>query len=67
MEGNVNVSYLIGLSFTQERTQDIVVGDYNVIGGGGGLDATWNIFMGSSIDAGLGSEHACFERLPRDG
>ena len=51
MEGNVNVSYLIGLSFTQERTQDIVVGDYNVIGGGGGLDATWNIYMGSSIDA----------------
>ena len=51
MEGNINVSYLVGLSFTQARTQDIVVGDYNVIGGGGGLDATWNVFMGSSIDA----------------
>jgi prepilin-type N-terminal cleavage/methylation domain-containing protein len=51
MEGNLNVSYLIGLSFTQARTQDIIVGDYNVIGGGGGLDATWNVFMGSSIDA----------------
>jgi prepilin-type N-terminal cleavage/methylation domain-containing protein len=51
MEGNVNVSYLIGKSFTQARTQDIVVGDFNVIGGGGGLDATWNVFMGSSIDA----------------
>jgi prepilin-type N-terminal cleavage/methylation domain-containing protein len=51
MEGNLNVSYLVGLSFTQARTQDIVVGDYNVIGGGGGLDAKWNVFMGSSIDA----------------
>jgi prepilin-type N-terminal cleavage/methylation domain-containing protein len=51
MEGNVNVSYLIGKSFTQARTQDIIVGDFNVIGGGGGLDATWNVFVGSSIDA----------------
>jgi prepilin-type N-terminal cleavage/methylation domain-containing protein len=51
MEGNLNVSYLIGKSFTQAGTQDIVVGDFNVIGGGGGLDATWNVFMGSSIDA----------------
>ena len=50
MEGNLNISYLIGLSFPQARTQDIIVGDYNVIGGGGGLDATWNVFMGSSID-----------------
>jgi len=51
MEGNLNISYLVGLSFTQARTQDIIIGDYNVIGGGGGLDATWNVFMGSSIDA----------------
>jgi len=51
MEGDLNVSYLVGLSFTQARTQDIIIGDYNVIGGGGGLDATWNVFMGSSIDA----------------
>jgi type II secretory pathway pseudopilin PulG len=49
--GNLNVSYLIGKSFTLARTQDIIAGDFNVIGGGGGLDATWNIFMGSSIDA----------------
>jgi prepilin-type N-terminal cleavage/methylation domain-containing protein len=51
MVGNLNVSYLVGLSFTQARTQDIIVGDYNVIGGGGGYNATWNVFMGSSIDA----------------
>jgi prepilin-type N-terminal cleavage/methylation domain-containing protein len=51
MEGDLNVSYLVGLSFKQARTQDIIIGDCNVIGGGGGLDATWNVFMGSSIDA----------------
>ena len=51
MEGNLNVSYLFGKSFTQARTQDIVVGDFNVTGGGGGLDATWNQFLGTSIDA----------------
>ena len=51
MEGNLNVSYFFGKSFTQARTQDIVVGDFNVIGGGGGLDATWNQYLGSSIDA----------------
>lgn len=51
MEGDLNISYLIGLSFTQARTQDIIIGDYNVIGGGGGLDASWSVFLGSSIDA----------------
>src|ERR1022692_633173 len=45
MEGNLNVSYLFGRSFTQARTQDIIVGDFNVIGGGGGPEATWNVFM----------------------
>jgi prepilin-type N-terminal cleavage/methylation domain-containing protein len=51
MEGDLNVSYLIGLSFTQARTQDIITGDCNVIGGGGGLDASWSVFLGTSIDA----------------
>jgi prepilin-type N-terminal cleavage/methylation domain-containing protein len=51
MVGNLNVSYLVGLSFSQARTQDIIVGDGNVMGGGGGYNATWNIYMGSSIDA----------------
>jgi prepilin-type N-terminal cleavage/methylation domain-containing protein len=51
MRGDVNVSYLIGKSSTQARTQDIVAGDANVIGGGGGLDASWNVTLGSSIDA----------------
>ncbi len=51
MRGDKNASYLIGLSFTQARTQDIVIGDGNVMGGGGGYNASWNVFMGSSIDA----------------
>ena len=46
-----NISYLFGKSFTQARTQDIIVGDFNVIGGGGGGDVTWNVFVGTSIDA----------------
>jgi prepilin-type N-terminal cleavage/methylation domain-containing protein len=51
MKGNSNVSYFFGKSFTQARTQDIIVGDFNVIGGGGGADVTWNVFVGTSIDA----------------
>jgi prepilin-type N-terminal cleavage/methylation domain-containing protein len=51
MRGDVNVSYLFCKSSTQARTLDIVAGDGNVIGGGGGLDAYWNVFLGTSIDA----------------
>jgi prepilin-type N-terminal cleavage/methylation domain-containing protein len=51
MEGELNISYLIGLSFTQAGSQDIIVGDGNVIGGGGGFDATWSVLLGTSIDA----------------
>jgi prepilin-type N-terminal cleavage/methylation domain-containing protein len=51
MRGDVNVSYLFCKSSAQARTQDIVAGDANVIGGGGGFDASWNVTLGSSIDA----------------
>ncbi|MGO8700274.1 MAG: type II secretion system protein [Limisphaerales bacterium] len=51
MLGNANISYLFGKSFSQARTQDMIVGDFNVIGGGGGYDATWNVYLGTSIDA----------------
>ena len=33
------------------KTKMILFGDRNVTGGGGGMDATWNSYMGSSIDA----------------
>jgi hypothetical protein len=34
-----------------DKTTVVLLGDRNVTGGGGGLDASWNIYMGSSIDA----------------
>jgi hypothetical protein len=51
MRGDVNVSFFIGMSTTDARTQDIVAGDRNVTGGGGGLDPSWSTFLGTSIDA----------------
>jgi prepilin-type N-terminal cleavage/methylation domain-containing protein len=51
MRGDLNVSYFVGQSTTDARTQDILCGDRNVIGGGGGLDPSWSTFLGTSIDA----------------
>ena len=51
MRGDLNISYLFGKSSTQARTLDIITGDNNVIGGGGGLDASWSVYLGTSIDA----------------
>ena len=49
--GDANVSYFLGTTATETRPQTIVAGDMNVLGGGGGLDPSWSIFLGSSIDA----------------
>jgi len=52
LRGDLHISYFIGTnSPVGAKPQVILLGDRNVNGGGGGLDATWNIFMGSSIDA----------------
>lgn len=51
MRGDLNISYFVGKSTTDARTQDILCGDRNVIGGGGGLDPSWSTFLGTSIDA----------------
>ncbi len=51
LRGDLNVSYFVGQSTTDARTQDIISGDRNVIGGGGGLDPHWDTFLGTSIDA----------------
>jgi prepilin-type N-terminal cleavage/methylation domain-containing protein len=52
LRGDQNISYFLGTnSPVVAKPQVILLGDRNVMGGGGGLDATWNIFMGSSIDA----------------
>jgi prepilin-type N-terminal cleavage/methylation domain-containing protein len=49
--GDVSVSYFIGIRASNDRAQSILLGDRNVIGGGGGLEPSWSIFLGSSIDA----------------
>lgn len=52
VRGDLNVSYFVGTnSPVGAKSQVILLGDRNVTGGGGGLDASWNKFMGSSIDA----------------
>ena len=49
--GAENVSYFVGLTAEQPKPTTILSGDGNVIGGGGGLDPSWNQAAGSSIDA----------------
>jgi prepilin-type N-terminal cleavage/methylation domain-containing protein len=52
LRGDLNVSYFIGTnSPTESKTQIILLGDRNVMGGGGGLDPHWSVFLGTSIDA----------------
>jgi prepilin-type N-terminal cleavage/methylation domain-containing protein/prepilin-type processing-associated H-X9-DG protein len=54
--GDVSVSYFISTNATDTLAQSILLGDRNVNGGGGGLDPSWSIFLGSSIDAAWGKE-----------
>jgi prepilin-type N-terminal cleavage/methylation domain-containing protein len=51
LNGDDNVSCFVGILSMEERPETILLGDRNVTGGDGGLDPTWNRFMGSSIDA----------------
>jgi prepilin-type N-terminal cleavage/methylation domain-containing protein len=51
LSGDENVSCFVGILSTEERPETILLGDRNVTGGDGGLDPSWNKFMGSSIDA----------------
>jgi prepilin-type N-terminal cleavage/methylation domain-containing protein len=54
LRGDVNVSYFVGTGTNTtalDKTRVILLGDYNVTGGGGGLDEAWNSFMGTSLDA----------------
>ncbi len=52
MSGDAHISYFCSPSAMETKPQTILVGDQNVLGGGGGLDPAWTPFMGSSIDAG---------------
>jgi prepilin-type processing-associated H-X9-DG protein len=62
VRGDINVSYFVGIgtnTSVPNKTMVVILGDANVTGGGGGLDAFWNSFMGSSIDAAWDShQHA---------
>lgn len=49
--GLENVSYFAGLTAEETRPQTPLIGDGNMIGGGGGVVLYWNIFLGDSIDA----------------
>lgn len=51
IDGGVNVSYFVCLTASEAYPQTILLGDRNVKGGSGGLDAKWSKFLGSSIDA----------------
>src|SRR5262245_27567218 len=52
MRGDLNISYFVAKSALEGRSTMILLGDRNVTGGGGGLDPSWNVYLGSSIDAG---------------
>ena len=51
MSGAENVSYFAGISSEETKPLTLLSGDGNLIGGGGGLDPSWNTFAGNSIDA----------------
>jgi len=49
--GDQNVSYFFSTKANDTRSQGIVLGDANINGGGGGLEPSWSVYLGSSIDA----------------
>ncbi len=51
LRADINVSYFVGTNSIEAKVQNIILGDYNVMGGGGGLDPCWTIYLGTSIDA----------------
>lgn len=51
LDGNVNISYFFSPTAEPLHSQDILFGDRNVTGGGGGYDPHWSMFLGTSIDA----------------
>ena len=46
-----NVSFFAGLTAVEADPLTLLLGDGNIIGGGGGVNPYWNHFIGSSIDA----------------
>jgi prepilin-type N-terminal cleavage/methylation domain-containing protein len=51
LDGARNISFFVGLDSDERKPQTILTGDRNIYSGNGGLDLSFNRFMGSSIDA----------------
>src|SRR5262249_26462868 len=51
LDGDRHISFFVGLDADETKPQTILSGDRNIIGGGGGLDRSWNSALGTSIDA----------------
>jgi prepilin-type N-terminal cleavage/methylation domain-containing protein len=51
LTGLENVSYFAGLTAVETKPQTLLSGDNNILGGGGGVNPHWSIFLGGSIDA----------------
>jgi prepilin-type N-terminal cleavage/methylation domain-containing protein len=49
--GDTGISYFFSTKSSETRPQGILLGDWNVTGGGGGTDPSWSVYLGSSIDA----------------
>jgi prepilin-type N-terminal cleavage/methylation domain-containing protein len=56
MAGYENVSFFVGLSARETDPESIISGDFNILGGGGGVEPFWNTGVGSSIDATWGGK-----------
>jgi prepilin-type N-terminal cleavage/methylation domain-containing protein len=51
LRGDQNVSFFVSTNAADANTQTILLGDRNVLGGGGGRAPHWSIYLGTSIDA----------------
>jgi prepilin-type N-terminal cleavage/methylation domain-containing protein len=51
LDGQSNITWFVGLNAAETRPETIVAGDSNITGGDGGLDPSWSIYLGNSIDA----------------
>jgi prepilin-type N-terminal cleavage/methylation domain-containing protein len=51
LTGLENVSYFVGLTALETKPRTLLSGDNNILGGGGGVNPHWSIYLGGSIDA----------------
>jgi prepilin-type N-terminal cleavage/methylation domain-containing protein len=51
LTGLENVSYFVGLTAEETKPLTLLSGDNNILGGGGGVNPHWDVYLGGSIDA----------------